>query len=106
MNTRILLIDMPRLMREIVETAVRRRPDLIVAGALAHEVGRDAEPIDTSGADVVVLNLGSAEVLLRLLEQRPAKPLVLIGRDGGAMFRCEPLGELSPLGLLDMLAVP
>ncbi|CAM04268.1 hypothetical protein A8924_5387 [Saccharopolyspora erythraea NRRL 2338] len=104
MNTRIFLADMPLLVRGIIETAVRQRPDLIVAGALTHDVNRIVDAIDTARADIVVLETsrsGGAEVLIRLLERRPPKPLLLIGQGGGAMFRCQPLGELSPQALLE-----
>ncbi|WP_268952355.1 hypothetical protein [Saccharopolyspora karakumensis] len=41
-----------------------------------------------------------------LLEQLPAMPLLLISQDGRAVFRCQPLGELSLQALLRSLEQP
>ncbi|RRO17002.1 DNA-binding response regulator [Saccharopolyspora rhizosphaerae] len=102
MNTKIFLIGMPRLMREIIARAVEQHPELVVVGERAQDADRLLEAIDEAGANTVILDVApptSAEVLVRLFEQRPRTVLVVV-RDGREVFRCEPLGELSPQALV------
>lgn len=108
MNTRVFLVDVPRLMREIIETAVARRPDVFIVGE-AHDTNRVIDEIRGARADIVVLDVGPPgrpDVLVPLLEQLPAMPLLLISQDGRAVFRCQPLGELSLPALLRSLEQP
>lgn len=106
MNTRIFLIDMPRLMRASIAMAVEQHPELVVVGEREHDADRLIEAIDAARADTIIINMAlpaCAELLVQLFEQRQRTVLVMV-QDGREMFRCQPLGELSPQALLRAVA--
>ena len=105
-TTRILLADMPRLLREIVREIIANEPDLQVADELTGGRLELAPVLRSVAADVVVLGedrRGSADLLLPLLRIRPALRFVIVTDDGRTGLVCTPSGELSPARLLEAI---
>jgi chemotaxis response regulator CheB len=101
---RVLLVNMPRLLREIVREVIATEPDLQVVDELTGGYLELAAVLDSVVADVVILGTESREsgdLLLPLLQIRPALRFVIIAEDGRAGFVCTPSGELSPARLLE-----
>jgi hypothetical protein len=107
---RILLVDMPRLVRDIVETAARSDPGVEVVGVLGDV---DAVAASAGDAEVIVVGVEHRELpdaCRALLDERAAS-LRLLGieaRDGGAyLYELRPrrsaLGELSPAGVVEAI---
>jgi hypothetical protein len=105
-QTCIAFIDMPRLLREIVDDALSTGHDV----RLVDESGRDGlvGAVDRSGAGFVIVSsecVGPAEVC-RLLEERPRVKVFAIadgGRDG-CLYELRPnlvlVGDLAPQSLV------
>ena len=106
LSTCIAFIDMPRMLREIVDEALSKRRDV----HLVDETRNDSlvAAVDRSGAGFVIVSsesVGPAEVC-RLLEERPRVKVFAIadgGRDG-CLYELRPnlvlVGELSPQSLV------
>jgi len=105
--TRIAFIDMPRMLREILDRALSKRRDV----RLFHETRNGnglVGAVDRSDAGFVIVSaesVGPAEVC-RLLEERPRVKVFAIadgGRDG-CLYEMRPnlvlVGELSPTSLV------
>jgi hypothetical protein len=105
-KTCIALIDMPRMLREIVDEALSTRSDVRLV-----DENRDDSlvgAIDRSGAAFAIVSsesVGPAEVC-RLLDERPRVKVFAIadgGRDG-CLYELRPnlvlVGELSPESLV------
>lgn len=102
----ILLVNMPRLLAEIVRTIVAAHDDLRVVADLTGAGEQVTTAIDATGADVVVLSVHrpeSALLISQFIRTHPAVRLVVVGGDGQHGYICEPAGELSPAGLLDAI---
>ncbi len=105
--TCIAFIDMPRLLREIVDEALSKRRDVRLVDETRDADGLVAA-VDRSGAVFVIVSsesVGPAEVC-RLLEERPRVKVFAIadgGRDG-CLYEQRPnlvlVGELSPSNLV------
>jgi DNA-binding NarL/FixJ family response regulator len=108
---RILLVDMPRLVRDMVENAARSDPGVEVVGVL-----RDADAIGAASAgdaEVIVVGVEQRELpagCRALLDERAAglRLLGIEAGDGGAYLyelrpRRSPLGELSPAEVVDAI---
>jgi DNA-binding NarL/FixJ family response regulator len=108
---RILLGEMPRMMREIVEPAVATQADMQVVGAvsaretLASEVGR-------TRAEVVIVGLDSAPQVPSyeaVLYAHPHLKMLAVVDSGREALLYElrphtvPLGQVSVAGLLDAI---
>jgi hypothetical protein len=101
-RTRILLIDMPRVLREIIRTTLERDPALEIVGELTEQVSV-VRALDGVEADFVIAGsdaLHSEDVGGRLLEQDARVRVLAVRADGGQTVVCEPLGDLSPEALL------
>jgi hypothetical protein len=104
--TRIAFIDMPRMLREIVDEALSRR-DVRLVDESSDGDGLVAA-VDRSGARFVIVSsesVGPPEVC-RLLDERPHVKVFAIadgGRDG-CLYELRPnlvlVGELSPASLV------
>jgi DNA-binding NarL/FixJ family response regulator len=98
--SRIVLVDMPRILREIIEQAVGGEPDLELVQARSEPGLRAA--VESSGADFVIsgADYDFAEVA-RLLEERPRLRVLAVTGDGreGFLYELRPtrtaLGEVS-----------
>jgi DNA-binding NarL/FixJ family response regulator len=106
-RTRIVLIDMSPLLREIVRETLAREPDLLVVGE--HEAGVDvAATVERDEADFVIVGseaTASAGVSSLVGGGRRLRALELHddGREG-VLYELRPhrvsLGEISPGALL------
>jgi len=110
---RVVLAEMPRMLRDIVQTILAAQPD--VALATAHGGATLAETLGTLDAadapDVVILAepLPNAEDYASVLYARPRLRLVGISSDGrnAHLYELRPqriaLGALSPDTLVDVV---
>jgi DNA-binding NarL/FixJ family response regulator len=112
--TRIVLIDMPRLLREIVREAIADEPDLEVVAE--HDGVVDAHAIEREGADFVIVGSEAAaggESVRSLVASRRRIRALEVHSDGRESVLYElrpyriPLGEISSDTLLRTIrAVP
>ncbi len=101
-KTCIAFIDMPRMLREIVDEALSKRRDVRLVDESSD--GSLVAAVDRSGAGFLIVSsesVGPADVC-RLLEERPKVKVFAIadgGRDG-CLYELRPnlllVGELSP----------
>jgi len=106
-HTRVLLVEMPRILCDIISSVVSHELDMEVVGCLGHRgamgsEARDAEP------DVVIVGLPDSELpdeCLALLAILPHVRILGVV-DGGQAFLDElrlhrtPLGDVSPESLV------
>ena len=108
---RILLVDMPRMLREIVNQSVSAQPDMeVVAEHAAHASMLSAAR--RSRANVVIVGDDGAEIderCERLALRHPDVGVLALSVDGRQTVLYElrpyrvPLGELSPQQLVDAI---
>ncbi|MBB5158681.1 response regulator transcription factor [Saccharopolyspora phatthalungensis] len=108
MNARIFLIDMPRMMREIIQVVVtqRRGIDIVGSAGNADSARQVVLSINSTRADLVVLTTGYhqlPDLLMQLLVQGSPVHLLIMTGDGREAFHCRPLGEISPEALLNIV---
>jgi DNA-binding NarL/FixJ family response regulator len=106
-----VLAEMPRLMREIVEGAVRSQPDMqVVATVEADDTIADA--VARASADVVILGLERGATIGAydgLLYRHPRLHLVALTDDGRGALMCEmrpqrtAIADVSPSGIVDAI---
>ena len=105
---RILLAEMPRMLRDIVESAVSTQDDMQVVGADAARDELDAE-VRRTQPDVVIVALprdDGAGAYDALLYERPRLKLLAVTGDGRGAFLYElrphsaPIPDVSPGGLV------
>jgi DNA-binding NarL/FixJ family response regulator len=108
-RTRIVLIDMPRMLREIIREVVAAEPG-------AEVVAEFGEPVDLvpavlahrAGFVILGADLAAGEVA-RLLDELPRTRVLGVADDGGQSFLYElrphmvELGEISPERLLEAI---
>jgi DNA-binding NarL/FixJ family response regulator len=107
-RTRILLADLPRLLREIVTEALEAQSDMEVVGSIAGPESL-ARTIEQSQADAIVIGHDDPEVAAGLLGRHP--PLAVIALAGDAKesqyYELRPhrvgLGEISPSELVETI---
>jgi hypothetical protein len=98
---------MSQILREIVASIITHQPDLELIAEPTYDLAQIAATIDRTRAEVVVLSTHKLELLLFLLFEVHPRPRVLVlAEDGRKAYLCEPLGELSPAGLLDAIRHP
>ncbi|MGP4019718.1 hypothetical protein [Saccharopolyspora sp. 5N708] len=108
MNTRIFLIDMPRMMREIIRAAVAQRSggDIVGSARNSDSARQVVLTINSTRAEVVVLTTdyhALADLLPRLLVPGSSVHLLIMTGDGREAFHCQPLGETSPEALRNIM---
>lgn len=103
-RTLLLLVDVPRMLRDIVVDAVTVTGDVQIAGEVA---GVDAvDAVCTTNADFVISGGLGAQLVSELLRARPAIGVLTVSDDGRGstlhrlVERRTWLGELSPERLL------
>lgn len=109
MKTRILLVDMSRMLREIINTVIVQEPQLEVVGELAEEQAHLTTVLHEARADVVILGteqLELAGLLFKQLAGYSGTRLVVIAGDGRQTYHCQPLGELSQARLIYAIRPP
>lgn len=108
---RVLIVDMPRMLHEIVHRSVDECDDMLVVGSLpGSDDGTLADCVAETEPEVVVIGADHPDVAAsrcpRLLADRAMTKLLAVADDGGETFLYElrptrtPLGELSPTALL------
>lgn len=110
---RILLFDLPRLLRDLITATVDREPDLEIVGAVDDEV-QLAATVARAEPDVLIVRNGESalpEVTGALLGNRPALRILALAYDGGSGFMWElaprrALGQMSPVRLLTAIREP
>jgi len=112
-STRIVLVDMPPLLREIVREALAREPDLDVVAE--HEASVDVRrAIDEADADFVIVGADAtarASVASVVGAQRGIRAIE-VQSDGteSVLYELRPqrvsLGEISPDALLRTIRTP
>lgn len=96
---RILLFDLQRMVREIIEEAVTAQPALELVAASAETSLTDA--VEATDADAVINGADDPALAARLLERRPQLAVLAVVDDGRQtlLYRLRPhreeLGELS-----------
>lgn len=91
---RVLIADMPGVLRGVVRHSLETHDDLEVVEELSAPVPL-ADAAARTGAQVVVVDAGHPEAR----GDWPAVVLVALAADGRNAWRVEPLGELSPEAL-------
>ena len=100
-QTRVILVEMRRMLREIVREVVSSQPDLEVVD---EDDDASLATIRASGACVVITQRGepAGERIARFLGTRPQVRVLALSSDGrdGALYELQPqkrpLGEISP----------
>jgi DNA-binding NarL/FixJ family response regulator len=107
-RARIALVELPRIMREIIERAVADQPDMEIVGELPASTLPEA--LDGAGVDVVISGTNYDCASLReLLDERPRLKVLAVADDGrdAFLFELRPtrtrLGEVSPQTIVDAI---
>lgn len=106
-RTRLLLVDLPRLLRDIVEDAVSLVEQIELVGAVESSFLRESGR--TNGADFVVVGHDDPRLVGELLAAQPSMKVLAIIGDGvqSALYELRPhripLGELSPERLVEVI---
>jgi chemotaxis response regulator CheB len=109
-EVRVLLLDLPRMLREVVRNVLDAHPGVTVVAVRPFPVSV-LDAVDEAGADLVVLGQGAQHDagIRELLERRPRVPLVSISADGrqasvsGLRPYREPLGEVDGERLVETI---
>ena len=109
-QTRVVLIGMPRMLREIVREVISAEPDLAIVGEFDDQYAARLA-IDAQAAAVVITALEEASPIDfgHLLSEHPHLRVLSLSADGSESFLCElrpheqTLGELSPNELLGVI---
>ena len=109
---RVLLIDMPQMLREIIRRRLAHDGRFEIVGEYTRHVSIDFA-VDRSRADFVIVGddvFESGLVRRRVLEEGPQVRVLAVRPDGGqtTLHRLRPeqieLGELSPECLVEVMA--
>ena len=104
---RILIVDMPRMLREIVRSVIVAEADLELV-AEVHDPGALDKAIPRHRPDFVIGHSAPHEIE-RLLEERPSMKVLQVDSTGRSSFLYElrpqrtALGEMSPARLLEAI---
>ena len=107
-STRIVLVNLPRMLREIIEDVVAAAPDLDVVETLDKPTGLIAV-VDGAKADFLIAGDDALEDVGVLLRERPRLKVLAVAGDGRQTFLYElrpqevSLGEVSPQNLLEAI---
>jgi DNA-binding NarL/FixJ family response regulator len=108
-QTRILIVAMPRMLHEIVETTLSSQPDMTVTGPVRRKESVAAAARRVR-ADLVILREsqeGAAATPWQVLNQKPRLKVLAISGDGHRVTRYElrphqvVIHEISPEHLVD-----
>ena len=107
--TRVLLVDMSQLLRDVVSRVIGAHPDLEVIGSWAGGSVHVVDALRRDAPDVVVIGARRPELpdlIIHLVESRSPIRVVAMAGDGQHAFLCSPLGEVSTDGLLTAIRPP
>jgi DNA-binding NarL/FixJ family response regulator len=105
-RTRILLVEMPHMLRDIVVGVLADQPDMEVVGEETAMNGLPETVVD-AGADVVVIGRDDPSLARTLLERVPRLRVLAVTAGGHDSWLYEllphrvPLGEISPKRLVE-----
>jgi DNA-binding NarL/FixJ family response regulator len=112
-EVRVLLVDLPRMLREIVRNVLDAHAGVTVVDHASVQPRPTSlvEAVDRARADVVITGKPDqrAAVTRTLLEQRPRVQLIAVSEDGrhttvsGLRPYREPLGEVEPDQLVEAI---
>ena len=105
---RVLILDLPALLRDIVRETLRPDDGIVVLGDAPADASLE-EAVEQTGASVVIVGRGHPEAvdMPPALVRRARLRVLAVAADGreSVMYELQPhrreLGELSPDGLLD-----
>jgi hypothetical protein len=107
--SRIVLVDLPRILRDIIGGAVGEEPDMQVVGQLPADASVRLA-VDEREADFVIVGSGyDFDEISEMLAQRPRLRVLEVAGDGRESFLYNlrpartPLGELSPQTIVDAI---
>jgi DNA-binding NarL/FixJ family response regulator len=107
--SRIVLVDMPRLLREIIVQAVGDEPDLEIVPFEAHGAAL-RQTVESSRADFVIAGADyEFREVAQVLEERPRLRILAVAGQGREAFLYElrptrtPLGEVSPRTIVEAI---
>jgi len=107
-RTRILLADLPRLLREIVSDALAAESDMEVVGSVTGRPSLD-RVVDEEEVDVIVIGHDDPRLATALLRQLPPVAVIAVTgdeRETGLYelrLRRVPLPEISPTQLVETI---
>jgi hypothetical protein len=102
MKTKVVLLDLPTTLWQIVERTVGLQPDMEL-------IGERAAGVDPDVVVAGIRSIDDATTAAALLRRWPRSRVLVVGIENGdaAMFDLQPhrtpLGELSPARLLDAI---
>lgn len=108
---RILLAELPRMLRDIIESVIAGQSDMSIVGSVDAR-DRVTTALDRTPADVVIVGMRDAETtatLTPVLLAQPRLKLLAISGDERSSYLYElrphtvPLGDVSPQGLVDAI---
>ena len=107
--SKIVLVDLPRITREIIEQAVGAEPDMRTVGDVADALSLP-EAIERSEPDFVISGRDYEFVEVRaILDRRPRLRVLVVVEDGREATLYElrptrtPLGEVSPRTIVEAI---
>lgn len=109
---RVLLIDMPQMLRQIIRRTLARDARFLIVGEYTEHVGIDVA-VNRTNADYVIMGsdvFESRAVRQRLLEEGPQIRVLAVRPDGAhtTLYRLCPeeveLGDISPEHLASVMA--
>lgn len=110
-SIRILLADLPQMLRSIIRDIVEGQPDMEIVGELAGQTGAPAMVEQTGARFVIVRHTGldPPDIFGELLACRPPTRVLAIADEGRAGILYElrphriPIGELSAASLVAVI---
>ena len=107
-RTRVLLVGMHGMMRDIVDAAVEAAPDMEVVGCVHHtELDTAVERLEPDVAITGAPNGEGAGLARRMVLGHPRLKVVVISRDGGSARLIElrqiVVDDLSPAALIETI---
>lgn len=112
--TRILLVDMPRMLREIIEITLKEEPDMAVVGHVPGAADGIRRSLEQDRTDVVVVGSTGKDLLDHcrdLLSTWPCVKVLAVSDDArdATFYELKPathrLGEVSPVDLVEAIRV-
>jgi chemotaxis response regulator CheB len=106
---RVLLVDMTQMTREVLASILATQPSLAVLTVPTGDPAAVRAILEQAEVDVVILSaneLRHSDLPFLLFECQPCPRVLIIAGAGRETVRCEPLGELSPSGLLHAVRSP
>jgi DNA-binding NarL/FixJ family response regulator len=107
-RTRILLADLPRLLREILSDALTAQSDMEVVGSVTGRPSLD-RMVEEAQIDVIVIGHDDPGVATALLRQRPPIAVIAVTADAQetGLYQLRPrrvgLPEMSPTRLVETI---